>query len=294
MEEVIDLSRSTIEEQIREVDSAAEDYPEHLNLLTLHKAILEILMPIAKSPKKGAREALSGEAFNNLQEKAAASKKPISSFLYSSIFDEDTVLSIARDITQCLMRRRPGGEALEGFLKALEKEEINARDAIEAILEEDAAWFQHLSERFGVESSLLLFIFDTTLRPFFEEIARKVESVFIETWWEPFCPVCGRTSNVARIRQRKRYMTCTYCGAEYLVDLFLCVNCGNKDPYTLGFITFEEHPEYELNYCEKCDHYIKIVYEERLRRRIPKGLEGLLTQELDILAEENKLSLSRT
>ena len=288
------MSRSNIKEQIREIDSATKDYPEYLDLLNLNKDIMEILIPMAESTTKGAREALSNKAVKNLQEKAVASKRPISSFLDASIFDEKTVLSIARDIAQCLRRRCPGGEALEGFLRAFEQGEIDARDAIEAILEEDAAWFRHLSDKFGVEPSLLLFIFGTPLRPFFEDIARKVERELIEAWWEPFCPVCGRNPHVARIRQRKRYMTCTYCGAEYLVDLFLCVNCGNKEPYSLGFITFKEHPEYELNYCEKCNHYVKTIYEDRLRRKIPKGLEDLLTQELDILAQRHELDLSRT
>ena len=288
------MPKPTIKEQIHEVDSAANDYPEYLDILNLHKALLEILMPIAEPPTKGVREALSDEAIKNLQEKAVASKKPISSFLDASLFDEDTFLGITRDIVECLMHRRPGGEALEGLLRALEQGEVDARDAIEAILKEDASWFQHLSDKLGVEPSLLLFIFETPIRPFFEDVARKVEGELIETWWEPFCPVCGRTSIVARIRLRKRYMTCTYCGAEYLVDLFLCVNCGNKDPYSLGFITFEEHPEYELNYCEKCNHYVKAMYEDRLRRKIPKGLEDLLTQDLDILAQRHELDLSRT
>ena len=288
------MSRSTIKEQIREIDSTAKDYPEYLDLLNLNKAILEILAPMAESPTKGAREALSDEAVKNLKEKAVASKRPISSFLDASIFDEDTVLSIAREIAECLMHRCPRGEALKGLLRALEQRGVDAHATIKAILEEDAAWFQHLSDKFGIEPSLLLFIFDTLLRPFFEEVARKVEGDLIETWWEPFCPVCGRNPIVARIRQRKRYMTCTYCGAEYLVDLFLCVNCGNKEPYSLGFITFKEHPEYELNYCEKCNYYVKTIYEDRLRRKIPKGLEDLLTQELDILAQRHELGLSRT
>lgn len=288
------MPKPNIMEQIREVDSAVKDYPEYIEPLNIHRAVLEILMPVAESPRKGAREALSIEVVKDLQEKAAASRRPISSFLDVSIFSEDTVLGVARSITECLMQRRSMGDELGGFNRSLESGEVDVRDAMEAILKEDAAWFNHLSARFGVESSLLLYIFDAPLRPFFEEVARKVDRTFTEKWWEPFCPVCGRNSSVARIRQKKRYMICTYCGAEYLVDLFLCVNCGNKDPYSLGFITFEEHPEYELNYCEKCNHYIKDIYEERLSRRIPKGLEDLLTQELDIMAKANELGLKRT
>jgi len=227
------------------------------------------------------------------KEKAVALKRPISNFLDPTIFDEGKVSRIVGEIGDYLMRTRPQGTPLRRFLTALGMGAVDAGEAVKAILEENAEWLQRLGEKYGVEPSSLLFLFETPLRPFFEDVARRVDEELIESWWEPFCPVCGRTSIVARIRQRKRYMTCTYCGAEHLVDLFLCVNCGNKEPNSLGFITFKEHPEFELNYCEKCNHYIKSIYEERLRKKIPNGLEDLLTQGLDVLAEGHDLGLKR-
>ncbi len=288
------MSRSTVKEQIREIESAVGEFPEYLDLLKLSKDVLKILIPVDESATKGARDAISDETLKNLKEKAEALRRPISSFLDPAIFDEGKVSRIVSEIGEYLMRNRPQGAPLRRFLTALRTGAVDASEAVKAILEENAEWLQRLGEKYGVEPSLLLFLFETPLRPFFEDVARRVNDELIESWWELFCPVCGRTSIVARIRQRKRYMTCIYCGAEYLVDLFLCVNCGNNEPTSLGFITFEEHPEYELNYCEKCNHYIKSIYEERLRRKIPNGLEDLLTQELDVLADGQELGLKRT
>jgi len=287
------LSRSTVKEQIREIESVIEEFPEYLDLLKLSKDVLKILIPVDESATKGARDAISDEALNNIKEEAVALKRPISNFLDPTIFNERTVSNIVSEIGEYLMHTRPQGAPLRRFLTALGSGAVDAGEAVKAILEENAEWLQRLGEKYGVEPSSLLFLFETPLRPFFEDVARRVDEELIESWWEPFCPVCGRTSIVARIRQRKRYMTCTYCGAEYLVDLFLCVNCGNKEPNSLGFITFKEHPEFELNYCEKCNHYIKSIYEERLRKKIPKGLEDLLTQGLDVLAEGHELGLKR-
>jgi len=287
------LPRPTIKDQILEIDSVVNDYPEYREILKRHRALLEILIPIAESPSKGMRSAVSKGDIKNLLEKAVASKKPLSRFLEVSLFDGDLFLRTTRDIIAYLMHLPSGGEGLEGLLVAFEEGEVAARDPVKAILEEDASWFQDLGEKLKVEPSLLRLIFETPMRPFFEDLARRVEGELRETWWEPFCPVCGRTSTVSRIRQRKRYMACTYCGAEHMVDLFLCVYCGNKNPYSLGFISFEEHPEYELNYCEECNHYIKALHEERMRRKIPKGLEDLLTQELDIQARNHEFGLTR-
>ena len=287
------MPRPTIEEQIREIDSVMNDYPEYREILKRHRSILEILIPVAESPTKGMRKVVSDEAVKKLLEKAVASKKPLSGFLDVSLFDEDIFLRTTGEITAYIMDLPSGGEGLERLLGALELGEVAAHDAIEAILREDASWFRDLGERLNVEPALLRLVFETPMRPFFEDLARRVEGELMETWWEPICPVCGRTSTVSRVRQRKRYMACTYCGAEHMVDLFLCVHCGNKNPYSLGFISFEDHPEFELNYCEECKHYIKALHEERMRRKIPKGLEDLLTQELDIQARTHEFGLTR-
>lgn len=255
--------------------------------------MLKILTTLDESPTKGAVSIISDETLKDLKKKAVASKKPISSFINPSIFNGDVVLNTVREMAEYLVRNYSKGEPLQRLLGCLEGRLFDAGEAVRAIFEEDAEWFKRLGDNFGVEPSLLLLLFEAPLQPFFEDLARRVEEELKETWWEPFCPVCGRTSLVARMRQRKRYITCMFCGAEHLVDLFLCLNCGNKEPYSLGFLAFEGCPEYELNYCEKCNHYIKVIYEDRLKRKIPRGLEDLLTRNLDMLAEDSELSLKR-
>ncbi|MEM2126979.1 MAG: formate dehydrogenase accessory protein FdhE [Candidatus Bathyarchaeia archaeon] len=280
------MARPEIRKQMLELDSACRDFPRHLESLRIQVAILEILTPLYESPKRGARKTLSDMDLKTLQEKAANSKMPINEFLEASFFDEATFLTFAERIAEYLRDRHLWEDKLEGVLKALKLGEIDAYEALRAVVEEDGDWFKELSVKLNSDAPLLLFLFETPLRPFYEDLARRVEREFRETWWEALCPICGRLPPAARIRDGKRYVVCSYCGAEYLIDLFLCVNCGNRDPYTLGFIVFDGLPEYELNYCEKCNHYIKIIHESRLKKRIPEGLEDLLTSELDALAKD--------
>jgi FdhE protein len=179
------------------------------------------------------------------------------------------------------------------LLEAIRNKNNLINNSLKAIFKEDSDWFDQMGENYGVEPSLLLMIFDLPLRPFFENLSRKIEDKIIETWWESHCPVCGRTPKVAITRKGKRYMACSYCGTQYLVDLFICTNCGNNDPNKFGFITFKDHPEYELNYCEECNHYLKIGDEEKIGKRVPRGLEDLITQELDVRAQSDEFKLSR-
>jgi formate dehydrogenase maturation protein FdhE len=75
--------------------------------------------------------------------------------------------------------------------------------------------------------------------------------------------------------------------------MFKCVNCGNNDPTLMGFLKFKGQEGFELNFCEACNHYIKIIDEDLPIRNIPYGLEDLLTRELDNIATNSDLNLRR-
>ncbi|MGQ9680580.1 MAG: formate dehydrogenase accessory protein FdhE [Candidatus Bathyarchaeia archaeon] len=286
------ISRPSIIERIRALDSSKRDFPGYRTLLDLHGEILEILQSLEDPPYRITREKLSEDKLKTLKEEALHSKMPIMHFLNSSMFDGEAVLNAVRKIVGCAMRWRPEAEAIRRLKEALDRNEIDSDVTIKATVKGDAIWFQNLGESFGIEPSLLLFVFSMPFQPFFEELAGRVGEEFMENWMEPACPVCGRYSVIARMKDKKRYMICTFCGAEYLIDQFLCTNCGNRDPNTLGFVSFEEYPEYEINFCEKCNHYIKVLRESPKNRLIPPGLEDLMTQELDRFAKK-ELNLFR-
>ncbi len=65
--------------------------------------------------------------------------------------------------------------------------------------------------------------------------------------------------------------------------------CGNNDPYTLIFMASEDQPEFQIDFCTKCNHYIKIIDEEKLKKTIPKGFEDILTLNLDLAAKDASL-----
>ncbi|NWG09606.1 MAG: formate dehydrogenase accessory protein FdhE, partial [Nitrososphaerales archaeon] len=132
---------------------------------------------------------------------------------------------------------------------------------------------------------LILFIISALIQPCLEEIANKANPSFFEKWWQAQCPICGRRPIVARLKARKRYLICTLCGSEYLADQFLCVNCGNTDPASLKFLAPEGHLELRVDFCVKCKHYLKVIDQDKLKKAIPKGLEDIITIDLDFMAK---------
>jgi FdhE protein len=178
---------------------------------------------------------------------------------------------------------------LKKFLTFMNSGKPNLFKLIEATLRENIASIKKAAGKLDVQPALLLYIASVLIQPCLEEIARKIDSSMLDKWWQTSCPVCGRIPVVARLKDRKRYLTCTFCGTEYLSDRFLCVHCSNKDPYTLKYLIDEARPAFQIDFCAKCRHYIKVIDEAKLGEPIPKGLEDILTLNLDFLAKDADL-----
>ncbi len=288
------MLRSTIQLRLNALEVWGIEHPVDHDLVNLHRGVLKILMPIENDPYKGANATLSEKDIMSLIDKTFSSKTPIINHLNPSLFQSDVIKDAAIMITEHFTRTCDDKLALRGLLDAMLSNEIIVQQALKALIEEDPIWFKDIASKFNVDPSVMVFIYSSPLQPFFEDLSRRLEKNFKENWLEPFCPVCGRQPVIAKLKDRRRYMACMYCGTEYLVDQYTCLNCGNKDPYKLGFLSFKEYPEYELDYCETCLHYIKVLCVEEFSRKIPQGFEDIFTWELEEMAGRTDLGLKRT
>jgi len=246
--------------------------------------ILKVQLEIDNTSTKGTKVDWSDTQFmKDLEERTLKAKKPVIYFLDPSIFDSNVLYPIFKKIIKILIERETTGGSPGKFLNLI-NEKINIIELIEATLRENDSVITIYAEKLGVQPPLLLYIISALIQPLLEEIARKIDPSLYDKWWQASCPICGRIPNVARVRQRKRYLVCTFCGAEYLYDNFTCVHCENKDPYTLKFLTIDGKPEFQVDFCVKCKHYIKVIDEEPLKDAIPKGLEDIMTLDLDLIA----------
>ncbi len=273
-----------MEDTITAIQQLIKKHPDLKPPLELHKLILLAQKELRESQKKGTNVNWNKSIINELQQKASSSNQPIVRFLSPTIFDPDALLHTYEKVTGILIERG-ASEQLKEFLNEVEKGRINMLDAVGAALNGDCEPFENYGKMYKADPALILFIISSLIQPCIEEIARNADSSFLDGWWQVSCPVCGRTTRVAKLKSRKRYLTCTFCGAEYLADVFLCANCGNGDPVTLKFLAPEDYPEFRVDFCEKCKHYLKVIDEDKLRKHIPKGLEDIMTINLDLMAK---------
>lgn len=222
-----------------------------------------------------------------LEKKSLETKEPITHFLDPRTFEAEAgSLTVVLIQIITLLQGKDTPQGLHALHQQLVSEQLPLLPLIQAVLREEETTIQNYATEFELDPSLFLYIISAPLQPFMEEIARQVSATFYERWWRSPCPICGRKPSVARIRKRRRYLMCHFCGAEYLSDYFICVNCGNKDPYTLKFLSIDEKPEFQIDFCTKCKNYLKVINDDRLTEGIPRFLEDILTLNLDVEAKK--------
>ncbi len=277
--------------EIDVISNAIDKYPEVRTLLEMRKKILKAQKPIRESSNKGTSINWNEKlVLEKIFYKAKDSDQPLSRFLDPESFDTEEILKLTEEIINILIENGAEKNELEKLKRELLKGKFKLSDLIRASLNEDLESFEDLASQLGINAVLLLFIVDMLIQPCLEEIYKKASPSFIELWRKPHCPICGRKAIVARGKERKRYLICTLCNAEYLTDLFICPHCENVDSYTLKFLSPKKFPQFRIDYCDKCKHYIKVIDDEKLKENIPRGLEDILTLNLDFLAKNAGLT----
>jgi formate dehydrogenase maturation protein FdhE len=280
----MDLGKPPIDEQIRGVEWAIERCPDLRYYLKLHKAVVEAQRELRRNPKKGTLLDWSDSAFvRRLQVQAETTGQPIITLLKLSMVDEDRMRDAAIRIIDALIRHGVGGSP-EALRRKLTSGAFSISDLVDALIESSDERVLKIAGRLGVEDQLLIFLAHMLIQPLAEQIAHQVDPSFLERWGRPICPVCGVKPVVEWTIQGKRFLSCMLCGVRFPVEPFLCIFCGNKDPYTLKSLVPDDHPAFRVDYCERCRHYTKVIIETRLKERIPAGLEDLLTYGLDLAA----------
>ena len=255
--------------------------------LELKKRTLLIQLEIDITPTKGLSINWEDtETIKDLQQKVLDKKLPLIYFVDPSKIDLDVMLKAFKKMVNDFAEQDISEKGLKNLLSHVESGKISLLKLIEATLRENISIIEEAAKESDVKIELVLYIISALIQPFLEEIARKIDPQFPDKWWQGSCPVCGRIPATAKSRGGKRFLVCTYCGTEYLSDDFFCVHCDNKDPYTLKFIAIEAKPAFKIDFCTKCNHYIKVLEETKLKDPILKGFEDILTLNLDFVAKD--------
>ncbi len=167
---------------------------------------------------------------------------------------------------------------LENLLKAFlaDDTKVLAQSAMDLDLQVEAL---HFFAGLAVRPSLKL------LREFMK--LPEVE----DKWIHCYCPFCGSKPTMTFLsKSGKRHLYCGICGQQWAYPRIKCPFCENDNQESLGYFQVEGDEGYRVDFCKKCNRYIKTVDKRALEETAPLDIEDLATLELDLLASKEGLT----
>jgi FdhE protein len=131
-------------------------------------------------------------------------------------------------------------------------------------------------------------VFMVWLQPVLSSIAERI-SFARDRWLRNTCPVCGFKPSVSFLMDSEegegvRFLRCSLCLTDWVYVRTMCVNCGNVEDSSMDYYAESGTKYIQLQVCEKCGHYIKIVDLRKEGLAVP-DLEDVATLILDLWAD---------
>ena len=180
----------------------------------------------------------------------------------------------------------------EGLKKAMEKTEGEpewTKRLLKALLRDDMKALSRIAKGVDLEPEVLRFLGGVALNPSLSALRGSITDTLDKAGWEHgYCPLCGSRPDIACFeRTGKRYLHCELCGEEWPFPRVRCPFCDNHDHETLGYFQAEEEEGFRVDFCRKCQRYVKTVDRRVFEEPAPLELENLATLHLDVLAAEH-------
>lgn len=144
----------------------------------------------------------------------------------------------------------------------------------------------------GAPGDLLAALAPLALQPFMARFAAQVRSACpLYGWRAPYCPVCGREPDVARVDpDNLRFLHCGLCDTEWQTYRLSCAWCDTDDAKQVQILTAAELEPWRVDLCNACGGYIKTLDQRHGGLLALPGVdlfvEDARTLALDLLAQE--------
>lgn len=184
---------------------------------------------------------------------------------------------------------RPDREGIRRTLKKARDTGGWSSDLLAAFLRQETDSLERMAGEVDLDPAVLAFVARMALSPSLEALREKVApGLGTDAWNQRYCPICGSSPDMACFDSRgKRYLHCGLCGQEWAFPRLRCPFCGNEEHADLGYFHAEEEEGFRVDFCRKCNRYIKVVDRRAFEEPAPLELENLATLHLDILAGEH-------
>lgn len=172
-------------------------------------------------------------------------------------------------------------------IPAILTEEVGKRWIDEA-LAINQVYFLNFAEENGIEEWIPQFLAETAIHPYLQRTAEIVQEHVENAKSGNGCPVCGEPARLAILDDDgKKAVHCPRCLAHWHAKRLECVHCGNADHQKMKLITVEGDSASQIQVCDECNGYIKVIDTRQYIEKPQAALLDLHSLHLDFVAQEN-------
>lgn len=205
-------------------------------------------------------------------------------------FEISLFLQWIEEVSATLRKHNPELEPKLTGISGLLTEETAIR-WIEEAYSFNQVYFVKFAEENGLEEWIPQFLAETALRPYLRLTAEEVQHEITHAIPGAGCPVCGEPVRLATLNEDgRKVIHCPRCLAHWNAKRLECSHCGNEDHKTIKFITIEGDAVSQIQVCEECNGYIKIIDTKQYIEKPSAALLDLNSIHLDFVAQENGYS----
>jgi FdhE protein len=202
-------------------------------------------------------------------------------------FDISLFLQWIEEVVEVLIASNDELAVKLNKLSDIMNEEVGQRWIQEA-LSFNQAYFADFAEEKGLEEWIPSYFAETAVRPFLQLLAESVQDRIEYAVPGEGCPVCGEPVRLAALEEEgKKVVHCPRCLAHWQGKRLECDHCGNDDHQKLKFLTIEGDAISQIQVCEVCNRYMKVIDTRQYITKPSAAQIDLDTIHLDFVAQQN-------
>lgn len=233
------------------------------------------------------KQQIDPETIRTNLDKAAMEAGVPAAALTAIDFEISLFLQWIEEINATLSYRNPDLAPKLTNISSLLNEETAVR-WIEEAFAFNHVYFTSFAADHGLEEWVPQFLAETALRPYLQLIAEKVQPEIERAVPGAGCPVCGEPIRLATLAEEgKKVVHCPRCLAHWHAKRLECSHCGSDDHKKIQFLTIEGDAASQIQVCEECNGYIKIIDTRQYITKPSAALLDLNSIHLDFVAQDH-------
>jgi len=268
-------------ELLAQIDRVMQKRPIYREALSVYRELIVLLEEVGPeieyaSGDKKVREIKAREGFPLLSREDLPYDLKVTSSLFT------------RMLEHLSSKKREDREALKRALERAQTDGQWIERVLVAFLARDEATIDAMAQEVSLDSTVLKFVTTMAFKPSLNTLRGLVGGAIQRDSWEyGYCPLCGSRPDMASLdEQGKRMLHCELCGFEWNYPRIKCPFCENSESEQLGYFSSQEEKGFRVDFCKKCNAYIKTIDLRVAEAPAPLELENLITLHLDMLAHE--------